>query len=901
MSGVLPAIIALCESLQLTIIVSILFSFVPIKLDQFVSTLFLLHQRGIRPERETLFYWVFVFGAIAVYTLLLRFLRKGADAARVLPQWRMWLATSIVCLLPQLAAIYFVWVFPQAAWARPVLYGGCILAVLLRIFWPEARAVLMPAWTMACACVRSIPPFSFAEFRERYERPLTIGVLASAMGIQVFLLMFAVCGLSTHAAVWPPHDGRVYAALVMLASALAGGGFFWACRLSSAAVDRLAPRAWGEAVLTFLLLSALFKMRVYFYQPLLAQDVYQWLLAAALLNKVCWPFLERFGRAVCRVVLDEANRPALKVLAQAGFVIFIFLFLRISDPEAAVARVFMGEQEHHNDASLMHSAWAYHSGSKLDVDVNCRYGVGFAVMTSHAVGLFGGFSYLNVFLVVMYGCIIYYVAAYAFLRAWLNSVPLAIAGILMGLKMQMFHDEAGLMYMTNPGTTVMRNFFDIPFLFCIFFFLQTRKNVYLVLSSLLAAVALFYAIDTGTYLLIAYYAFLFLMLTMPAFRRDICAGRKDIPKVVLLAALPLLGALFLLRVSQGPGVFTAQFWHNMTEFARFMVWYGPIPLADTLRAHQWWAFGMGMAIAAAYVFTLIFVGGRYYFGRTDRKDVLVLVLCVYGLGLYHYYINRSAPTNYYTVILPYVFILCFWIQRWAARFPERAQKKMFLIFIPACLYCLMTMHLAVAYPNAFTLSRNPHTDPLVAQRFSQGKLAYFNFLFIEYPDAFKLPLNSLGEKDEAWRTEDSFGSDAELKDYFRREFSFPEDTALIKGLTAPDEPVALLSSFEIQMLIQADRKPFFYIFPLLNSRPMRMRLVEVTHMWTTTQLQQTMGQLETQKPPYVFMERLFLADQFSQAYLYDMPGFLEVLFYIREHYVPYRMGKFLVAMKLKDQ
>jgi hypothetical protein len=213
---------------------------------------------------------------------------------------------------------------------------------------------------------------------------------------------------------------------------------------------------------------------------------------------------------------------------------------------------------------------------------------------------------------------------------------------------------------------------------------------------------------------------------------------------------------------------------------------------------------------------------------------------------------------------------------------------------------LWTTHLTLAYPNVFNFSRNPAVDPLVAARLSEGRLRYFNQLFIQYPDAFKLQVNNLGETFEDWHTEDDFSSDEQLKAYFRQEFSFPEDAALIDGLTKPDEPVALISSFEIQMLIQADRKPFFYIFPLVNSRPLHMRLFEVTHMWTTTQLNDTIKQLEDKKPAFVFMERVYMAREIPESFLYDMPSVCMLDNYVRQHYEPYAVGKYLVAMKLRN-
>ena len=65
---------------------------------------------------------------------------------------------------------------------------------------------------------------------------------------------------------------------------------------------------------------------------------------------------------------------------------------------------------------------------------------------------------------------------------------------------------------------------------------------------------------------------------------------------------------------------------------------------------------------------------------------------------------------------------------------------------------------------------------------------------------------------EDMRTEDDFKNDAELVEYYRSHFDFQQDAALIDRLTKPDERVALISSFETKILIQAKRAPFFYHF-----------------------------------------------------------------------------------------
>jgi hypothetical protein len=895
------AALALLESLQLIIVVALFYSFIPIPPDHFYSTIFPFFSKGLFQKRDMFFYRIFVGTAIGLQTAFMFFYRKYLNDEESMPKVRAWMVMAVVVLIPQLFLIYQAWLGPHPEQARQALCVVCALAIAVRVFWPEVYSWAKRLKLLRLTGFRFPDRRAFDTFWKNYQDPMVLFLLVSAISIQVYLDVFAAHGWLAHLPIWPSNNTWNFILLGIICLTVGGSAVVIYAHqgMLKGFKKRHAARAMVEGLLSFFLLNALFEIHVYYYQPQLAGKAYVVLLTIALIVKIGWTVIKRFLRAVDSLLMNEKNLPALRMMANALFIVFIFLFLFVPDLEAAIARVFMGEQFHSIDACLMNTGWAYHAGCKLDVDVNNRYGLGMAVMTSQLSNLFGGFTYLNVYTIVMLACIFYFIAAYGLLRWWLNSVPIAIAGILIFLKMQPFHEETSSFYLSNPSTTVCRFFFDLPCLFMILMFLRTLRKPFLLAAAFICSIALFYALDTGVYLSAAYYALLVLTYFLKDIRDKIYAGSNRHGLIAALILIPPLGGLALLRLTQGGMVFTPLFWQNMMEYIHSQLWYGPVHIWESLSEHDPWLFGMGMWIIAAYVFTLIFVGSLIFLRKVNYQHLFVVVLCVYGLSLYHYYINRSSPTNCYRGILPYVFICCFWVQILVKRMSRGGRKKFYLFFLGICLYGLWTTHLTLAYPNMFNFSRNPSIDPMVAPKLSEGRLAYFNQLFIQYPDAFKLPVNSLGETFEDWRTEDDFSSDEQLKEYFRQEFNFPEDAALIDEYAQANEPVALISSFEIQILIQANRRPFFYIFPLVNSRPMRMRLFEVTHMWTTTQMNDTIKQLEDKKPAFVFMERIYLAPVIPQAYLYDMPPVCALVNYVREHYEPYKIGKYLVAMKLR--
>jgi hypothetical protein len=227
------------------------------------------------------------------------------------------------------------------------------------------------------------------------------------------------------------------------------------------------------------------------------------------------------------------------------------------------------------------------------------------------------------------------------------------------------------------------------------------------------------------------------------------------------------------------------------------------------------------------------------------------------------------------------------------------RKRIAWGLVAASVYCLMTARLFTGYPNLLNFSRNPIVDSRTAFRVGPHLIPYFQQLFVDFPESFKLPLNSLGEKDEQLKFEKDFPDDNALKTYYAQQTAWPEDTALIRRLTPEGSRVALISSFEVLLLDKADRKPFFYYFPLINSHPMTARNFMVTELLSFPQVQKVLDQLEAQKPTYIFMERIFLTPQVPQAYFDDFPDLIILLRYVLSNYEPVEIGKFLVAMKRK--
>lgn len=249
--------------------------------------------------------------------------------------------------------------------------------------------------------------------------------------------------------------------------------------------------------------------------------------------------------------------------------------------------------------------------------------------------------------------------------------------------------------------------------------------------------------------------------------------------------------------------------------------------------------------------------------------------------------------------LPFVLIVCFWFMKTIEFLPLVWQKVFKAAAVILSFYALLTNQNYLAYPNLMNFSRNPMTDNLVIQRFPDRQ-GYFNGMYKKIKEQDKMPRNDLGETQEDIRTEDDFKSDADLVDYYRTHFDFKKDTDLIRSLTKPGERVAVVSSFETKILIQARRAPFFYHFPLISSRPMTFRAFPGDAAHTPAYLPDTFRALDERRPEYVFMEKIFLQDTIPASYRENKFRVLAVIAYIKAHYQPFEQGQYLVAMKRKS-
>jgi hypothetical protein len=643
-----------------------------------------------------------------------------------------------------------------------------------------------------------------------------------------------------------------------------------------------------EGAVAFLMVSAVFKMLVYFNSPQLAQIFLIVLLIISIVGKIFYPEL----RKTVEIFYRRVNAIGWGRYADAWWLAVIVLMIYMPDLERVMALIYIGDWVHHFDFFLMSPGWVALCGHVPFVE----YGLGLPVIFAKIINGLGNFDYVPALAVMMWFVIIYFIITYFFVRYWLRSALMGGVAFLLVFRLQMFHYGVSPLVWCTLSASPVRFGLDILWMALLLVHMRTGRSRWLILAALYSGFAVYYMTSVGMCVMVSYFAYL---LALPIASRQspvIASKKKGI--YYLCWTLPFVSAFLFFGITLKGLIFQKEYWHNLIDYMQMFERFGSLPMYESLKYRHFWAFFMSMVMPFTYIITLLYTGACLYLRKGPMERLFLAVLSVYGLTNYQYYVVRSAITSYYVNVLPFVLIVCFWFMRCLEFLPLIWQKRIKAVAVILSFYALLTNQNYLAYPNLLNFSRNPMTDNLVIQRYPD-RTGFFNSQYKKVREEDKLPVNDLGQTQEDMRTEDDFKNDQELADYFHRQFEFRQDAALIDRLTKSQERVALLSSFETKILMQAKRAPFFYHFCVLSSRPMTFRTLPpfADAPRTPDFLSDTIGEFEERRPEYVFMEKVFLQDHLPASYVEGNARILAVVDYVKSHYQPVEQGQYLVAMK----
>lgn len=619
-------------------------------------------------------------------------------------------------------------------------------------------------------------------------------------------------------------------------------------RLNEQAFYRAAKQyVFVEALLVFCLSFTLLRM-ISLGKSLQLTAFFYASLGFGVLFKIFWLQKTLFSQKLIEFFNKVLNSFWVSRILDCLLPVFIALVLFIPDLKGVVAKIFYDDLWFHIDNFIMSAGWAVSKGLVPFVDINGQYGVGMPIVISFLVKGLGGFNYQNVLSVMVCLAIFYFILCYCFLRVWLRNVFLAVFGVILAMKMQVFFLPAEFAFIWKyPSHTVVRLFFDIPFFFLLWLHISKRKEAFLILALICAGAGSFYVLDSGVYLLLSAYGYLILIYSIPAFRKEVLSRKQPGVRAGFHFALPLAIMLLLMAGAVKEHVWTRLFWQNMVSFNSLSLGgVGAISLKTPLAEGAYGLFFEGCALIGLYIFTILFNLSLIVVGRKDQKHLLPVIMSVYGLALLHYWIFASVALKVPPVCIPGVLVFCYWVREILEQKGGESLRLVPPLLVGLVLLAFLTTPGVLCYPNVFNARR------------------------ISY---------ALEEENLA------------------KEFNNKEDVELITRLTTPQEQVALISVFESYLFITADRKPFFYEGPMLNPRRFEEREFGGSRLLAKRQVQDMVNQLEEHSPSIIFVEKRLVSGQMLKIY-YQHYLFLNVMTaYLQGHYVPYEEGKYLIALK----
>ncbi len=140
------SLLSLAGSLQVLVVVVLIFSSIPMTLDPITEGVAPQLLRLFQPEREVSFYRFWIMLALAAQVVLIRFFSKHRLRSLAIAE-TAWLSLQIF-------ASFKIIQYESPSWARMLLYAVLALSLCSKIFWPE----LVGIWRRRDAWFKHVHP-----------------------------------------------------------------------------------------------------------------------------------------------------------------------------------------------------------------------------------------------------------------------------------------------------------------------------------------------------------------------------------------------------------------------------------------------------------------------------------------------------------------------------------------------------------------------------------------------------------------------------------------------------------------------------------------------------------------------------------------------------------------------
>ncbi|HPD84374.1 MAG TPA: hypothetical protein PK790_02740 [Candidatus Omnitrophota bacterium] len=546
----------------------------------------------------------------------------------------------------------------------------------------------------------------------------------------------------------------------------------------------------------------------------------------------------------------DKNIDLLSRCADYFFPFVIFLIVYIPDRTMAMAKILQYDNLYHFDGVIMGAAWASLKGLVLNMDVISQYGIGMPIVIGRLSWLWGGFSYENVLAVLNVLTIICLILGYFLLRIWLKDPFLAMAGILASIILRLYSQSSPFIWAYPNGVIASRYLFEAAFFILLLLCLRNSRFWLKAATGFIVGCSLFYVVDTGLYLLATYYCYLVVSFVKERYYPSGSAKKQSVAGWVACFLLPFAVAFVSLWAVTGSAIFRDVFWNNCFEFTElFLSGLGATPASVYLKQKDFVGIFLALAMFLEYLLTIAVVGKLCFARKIAWENILAVLLSIYGLCLFNYFICRPGAAYYRAVSFPFIVVTCYWISKGLRFNPYPFKEKVTVILAGAVFVILITCRSFIDYPHLFHIYS---------------------------------------------------GNDAVSVKDIKDNLLSPVDIALIDKLTVPGERVCLFSDFETMVLMEADRPPFFYCFPMVHSAPRKSSTFGGIYLLTQKHLRRTLGQLEGSRPKFVFIDRKLISELPAAYYLQER-SFSLLLLYLSKNYDRFLEGKSLIVFKRKTR
>jgi hypothetical protein len=595
-----------------------------------------------------------------------------------------------------------------------------------------------------------------------------------------------------------------------------------------------------------LLLFAAFKVLIY-KEAVWAKALFYVVLALSLVSKVFWIEVKAAAVKLSAFFSVKSGEPALRVIGDILVVVLLILFLWVPDPNAALGRILATDRFDHWDMLLMSPALSHLKGAVLFGDAVSPFGAVAPVLVGRLAQMLGGFNYGHMLQALIILSLFYCTGSYGLLRAMFGRA-LAVFGVLLFVKLHFFHLSAAPLIWIFPDKTVLRSLFDLAFMYFLWRHAQSRAIGDLLVAAAACGWSIAWMPDTGLYQTLALYVYLVATVCLLPSEDKFFTFPADGRKIFGVVVLPWIAALGLLLIFTKGYLFSAGFWSNSREFMNgFWQGMGNMPVYSGLKARQFFALGMGLGLPVFFALSALSAGFGVRIKEVSTRNIWIVGVCAYGLAGHWYYINRSEPTLYYVQALPLVIVLCFWIDGIIRRWSVGSRTKVLAVLIVLALGGTLTNNDFIQYPNVFNLSGHdwaPEKKLFAAQMTGRG-------------------------------------------------------SEVIDRYIKPSDPAAVIAGFATDMLIHADRRPFFYYSPVLASTLPAENEFRGTSLYSKARLDRTLRQLEDQKPAFVFVEKKWFELSVPQQAVPYVQDWIKLKDYLDSHYEPADTGTDPVVLKRK--